>query len=230
MTDSNLNQGDEPTVGEDATHGDGESFDDDEPWANAPDPPDSLGLARGTVDLVDHREAWHAAFERERERLQATLGADAVAIAHVGSTAVRGLLAKPILDVAVGVPDLDTARAHRDRGTLADLGYAYRETDAVADRLFFARGPPTRRTHYVSLTPVDGATFREQVAFRDALRANADLRSEYADLKRELAGAHAEEREQYTTQKSAFVERVLANHTDVGVTTGRDTESDVDGT
>lgn len=188
----------------------------DEPWADAPEPPASLGLARGTVELVSHREAWHDAFERERDRLRVVLGDDALAIEHVGSTAICGLPAKPILDVAVGVPDLATVHAHRDRGTLADLGYADRETDDVPDRSFFARGPPERRTHYVSLTPIDGATFREQVAFRDALRGDDGLREAYADLKHGLAAAYGSARERYTAEKSAFVERVLAERTDAG--------------
>ena len=164
----------------------GESSGDDLPWSNAPEPPDSLGLARGTVELVEHRPEWSAAFEREDDRLREALGDD-----------------------AVGVPDLETAREHRDRGTLRGLGYEYRETDDVPDRLFFARGPPARRTHYLSLTPMEGATIREQVAFRDALRADDALRDEYADLKRDLAATHGDERARYTAEKSSFVERVL---------------------
>ncbi|NHN41895.1 GrpB family protein [Halorubellus sp. JP-L1] len=208
--------------------GDAGGIDDGEeedcPWSNAPTPPDSLGLARGTVELVPYRGAWVTAFEREAARLEAALGEDAVAVEHVGSTAVQGLPAKPILDVAVGVPDLAVARRHRERGTLRDLGYAFRGTDDVPDRLFFARGPPERRTHYVSVTPVDGETFREQVAFRDALEADDALREAYAALKRDLASTHGDERERYTAEKSAFVERVLAS---VGVQSA-DSESTTD--
>jgi GrpB-like predicted nucleotidyltransferase (UPF0157 family) len=197
--------GDERSSADDAAR----SGEDVEPWVNAPDPPDALGVARGTVELVAHQEAFRDAFEREAERLRDGLGSAARVVEHVGSTAVRELPAKPIVDVAVGVPDLETARDLRDRGTVRDLGYAYREGDDVPDRLFFARGPPECRTFYVSLAPVDGETLREQVAFRDALRANEALREEYTVLKRDLAAAHGDDRERYTAAKGDFVERVL---------------------
>jgi GrpB-like predicted nucleotidyltransferase (UPF0157 family) len=187
---------------------------DGEPWVNAPEPPEALGLARGTVGVVEHRAAFHDAFEREAERLREKLGPVACAIEHIGSTAVRGLPAKPIVDVAVGVPDLEAARDVRDRGVMHDLGYAFRGIDDVPDRLFFARGPPERRTFYASLTPVDGGTFREQVAFRDALRADDALRDEHAALKRDLAAAHGDDRDRYTAAKGEFVERVLAGADD----------------
>ncbi|WP_042663706.1 GrpB family protein [Haloferax sp. ATB1] len=187
------------------------------------EPYPSLGLARGTVELVTHDPRWREAYEREVERLRPRLGsddadsggdagssggdADGVRFEHVGSTAVPGLAAKPIVDLLVLVSDLDDAGGVAR--ALEATGYEERPDDGVPDRRFFVRGPPERRTHYLSLTEVGSDCHREQVAFRDALRADDDLAAEYERRKRRLATAHPDERSQYTNAKASFVESVL---------------------
>ncbi|WP_424008135.1 GrpB family protein [Haloferax denitrificans] len=182
------------------------------------EPSPSLGLARGTVELVAHDPRWREAYEREVERLRPRLDsddagsggsdADGVRFEHVGSTAVPGLAAKPIVDLLVLVSDRDDAGDIAR--TLEAAGYEERPDD-VPDRRFFVRGPPDRRTHYLSLTEVGSDCHREQVAFRDALRADDDLAAEYERRKRRLAEAHPDERSQYTAAKSSFVESVLGD-------------------
>ncbi|WP_435359749.1 GrpB family protein [Haloarchaeobius sp. DFWS5] len=177
------------------------------------DPDDeSLGLARNSVELVSHDESWHHAYEREADRLRAELGDELLDIEHVGSTAVCGLPAKPILDITIAVRSLPVARELRPR--IESLGYEFRPDDHVPDRLFFARGPESRRTHYLSLTPARSPTWREQVTFRDRLRGDIALRDEYADLKRRLADAFSENRSGYTAAKNQFIERVLSGDGD----------------
>ncbi|EMA01492.1 GrpB family protein [Haloferax denitrificans] len=187
--------------------------DDDRKDRSAEDaePSPSLGLARGTVELVAHDPRWREAYEREVERLRPRLCATAengVRFEHVGSTAVPGLAAKPIVDLLVLVSDRDDAGDIAR--TLGAAGYEERPDD-VPDRRFFVRGPPDRRTHYLSLTEVGSDCHREQVAFRDALRADDDLAAEYERRKRRLAEAHPDERSQYTAAKSSFVESVLGD-------------------
>ena len=196
-----------------------------------------LGLDRERVELVAHHEAWREAFESEADRLRDTLGDRIVTVEHIGSTAVSGVPAKPVLDLLVTVPaspagvdatadssDADpTARSDTERAntpetdelaaarairpTVESLGYERRET-AVAGRTFFVRGPPEARTHYLSVAPHGGRFHREKVAFREYLRANPRTAAEYARLKRELADT-ADSRDGYTDGKSAFVARVL---------------------
>ncbi|MFC7128946.1 GrpB family protein [Haloferax chudinovii] len=190
----------------------------------------SLGLARGTVGLAVHDPRWHEAYEREVERLRPRLyadnesggdadgddggnggdgcdGGEGVRFEHVGSTAVPGLAAKPIVDLLVLVSDLDDAEGVAR--ALEAAGYEERPDDDVPDRRFFVRGPPERRTHYLSVTEVGSDCHREQVTFRDALRADGDLAAEYERHKRRLAEAHPDERSQYTNAKASFVESVL---------------------
>ncbi|MFC6837175.1 GrpB family protein [Halomarina ordinaria] len=167
----------------------------------------SLGLARGTVRLEPHDERWHRAFEREAARLRDLLGPRLQRVEHVGSTAVPGLSAKPVLDLSVAVASLAVARACVPR--LERAGYQHRPGDPVADRVFLARGPADRRTHYLTLTERGSDTWHDHLAFRDALRDDPETRRAYARLKRHLAARHPTERAAYTDAKSAFVERVL---------------------
>ncbi|KAB1192217.1 hypothetical protein GJR96_01665 [Haloferax sp. MBLA0076] len=179
--------------------------DDDSAHAMADD--SGLGLARGTVELVSHNPAWYDAYEREVDRLRPRLGPNVLGFEHVGSTAVPGLAAKPIVDMLVLVADLgETGEVAR---VLADAGYEERLNDEVPDRRFFAHGPPSRRTHYLSVTERGSDCHREQVVFRDALRSNPDLAAEYEQKKRALADAHPDDRESYTDAKAKFVQSVL---------------------
>lgn len=168
----------------------------------------TIGLERGTVELRPHRPEWRRRYEAEVERLRAVAGDRLLDFEHVGSTAVEGLAAKPIIDLLAVVADLDAA---------ADLvpvleahGYEYRPNGGVDDRRFFAKGPRTDRTHYLSLCERGSEYYREAVAFRDHLRENPDVAAEYESLKRELAADHADDRAAYTERKGEFVERVLA--------------------
>ncbi|POG53927.1 GrpB family protein [Haloferax marisrubri] len=178
-----------------------------------------------------HDPRWREAYEREVERLRLRLDsddagssggnagsgggdagssggdADGVRFEHVGSTAVPGLATKPIIDLLVLVSDRDDAGGVAR--ALGAAGYEERPDDDVPDRRFFVRGPPERRTHYLSLTELGSDCHREQVAFRDALRADDDLAAEYERRKRRLAAAHPDERSRYTAAKSSFVESVL---------------------
>jgi len=127
-------------------------------------------------------------------------------IHHVGSTAVPGLEAKPIIDILVGVRDLDEARACFE--PLAEIGYLY--APYLPDEMYwFCKPDPARRTHHLHLVPVDSKRYRDELTFRDLLRKDPDLASRYAALKQELAAAHPTDREAYTEGKSNFIAAAL---------------------
>ncbi|UPV99815.1 GrpB family protein [Halorussus gelatinilyticus] len=166
-----------------------------------------VGLERGTVELYPSDPEWRRHYEAEVRRLDAVAGDRLLEYEHVGSTAVEGLAAKPIIDLLAVVPDLDTARDLVP--VLEAHGYEHRPNDDVPGRLFFAKGPRTDRTHYLSLTERDSDCYREAVAFREYLRSHPETAAAYEDLKRDLAEAHPDDRERYTAEKSEFVQRVL---------------------
>lgn len=163
-----------------------------------------LGLADGDVRLVPHSPAWADVGAAERERLLAVVHPWSDAVEHVGSTAVPGLSAKPVIDLCVGVRDL--SHAGEMVAAMASLGYDYPGDVGIPDDRVFGREPGWR-THLVHVVVRDGARWQAYLGFRDALRADPHLRDEYETLKQRLARTHAHDRFTYTQEKSAFILR-----------------------
>jgi GrpB-like predicted nucleotidyltransferase (UPF0157 family) len=159
------------------------------------------------VRIVPYDPSWPDRFEEERERLDAAIGEWVVGgIHHVGSTAVPGLAAKPVIDILAGVRDLESSRACFD--PLERLSYLY--APYRADQMhWFCKPNPSRRTHHLHLVPVGSERFRDELALRDHLRAHPETASEYAALKRRLASQFEHDREAYTAAKATFIENVL---------------------
>lgn len=159
------------------------------------------------IRLAPPDPGWPARFEAERAALEEAIGKWVEGgIHHVGSTAVPGLEAKPIIDILAGVHDLEGARACF--GPLARLGYVY--APYLPDEMhWFCKPDPARRTHHLHLAPAGSRRYREELCFRDRLRADPELAAEYATLKRHLAERHRDDREAYTEAKGAFVEAAL---------------------
>lgn len=133
-------------------------------------------------------------------------------IEHVGSTAVPGIVAKPVIDLMARVAEPD-AVVDQASGKLEALNWRYvpPELDGRPWRRFFAKVSPDgqHRLAHLHLMPAGAARWAEQLRFRDALRANPALRDEYAAVKQQLAASYADDRERYTDEKAAFVARVL---------------------
>lgn len=166
-----------------------------------------VGLARGTVELEPYDPGWQDAYAEEVERLRSVAGESITEFQHVGSTAVEGLPAKPVVDLLAVVPALERTDALVE--ALEASGYECRPDATVPDRRFLAKGPRSNRTHYLSLTEGDSGYYREAIAFRDALRADDALRDSYAARKRELAARYPKDRDSYTAAKDMFIQGVL---------------------
>ncbi len=159
------------------------------------------------IRLVPYDPDWPARFERERNVLEEAIGPWAVGgIHHVGSTAVPGLEAKPIIDILVGVEDLTFSRACFE--PLADLDYLYAPYRAQ-EMHWFCKPEPSHRTHHLHLVPVHLARFQDELSFRDRLREDPQTAGEYVELKRSLAARFPHDREAYTEAKADFIRRVL---------------------
>jgi GrpB-like predicted nucleotidyltransferase (UPF0157 family)/GNAT superfamily N-acetyltransferase len=166
-----------------------------------------LPLEDEPIRIAPYDPGWPRRFEQERAVLEATIGRWAVGgIHHVGSTAVPGLAAKPVIDILVGVESLDASRAALE--PLAGLGYLhapYREREMH----WLCKPSPSHRTHHLHLAPLDGKRFDDEIRFRDRLRADPSLAREYAALKRDLALRFGDDREAYTEAKSDFIAAAL---------------------
>lgn len=169
-----------------------------------PDHGAPLGLKHNQNLLVAHDPRWAAEFEVERTRLVGALGTTARAIEHCGSTSVAGLPAKPILDILVGVSPLaDWINCH---DPLLALGYDYAEHAGVPGHHIFGRGRDrSERTHLVHVVELGGESWVSNLAFRDALRTDGQLRDRYLALKTEAVAAAPEGRVAYNAQKQVFI-------------------------
>jgi len=169
----------------------------------------SLGgdRAEEPVRIEPYDATWPARFEEERAALLETIGDSIVAgIHHVGSTAVPGLDAKPVIDILVGVADLPGSR--RCIEPLAGLGYLY-VPYRPEEMHWFCKPDPSHRTHHLHLVPADSRRFGDELAFRDYLRLHPDVAAEYAQLKHRLADQFDHDREAYTEAKGDFIRGVL---------------------
>jgi GrpB-like predicted nucleotidyltransferase (UPF0157 family) len=157
------------------------------------------------IEIVEHDPSWAARFEAERPQLSEIFDGRAVAIEHIGSTSVPGLSAKPIVDILVGLRELELSDAEIE--AMERLGYEYLSEFGVPGRLYFRKGEP--RTHHVHVVAYDADHWKRHLAFRDALRSNPEERRRYDELKRRLA-AEGHPREVYSELKTPFIREVEA--------------------
>lgn len=167
---------------------------------------EDLGLKRGTVKLVPHKASWHRTYADEARQIQNTLHIESSSIQHVGSTSIPGILAKPILDIAIRTNSLDIVDAWIPH--LEKLDYRYKGFEPnMPQRRFFTKGPEELRKIYLHI--VDDEEFKKMTTFRDVLAANSRLAEEYSSLKQKLAITNENDRQQYTHLKNEFITNVL---------------------
>jgi GrpB-like predicted nucleotidyltransferase (UPF0157 family) len=161
------------------------------------------------VELSDYDPAWPAMFLAERQRLLSTLPALFQAIEHIGSTAIAGLAAKPIIDLMAAVASMEQARSLAE--PLSRIGYTTSAAfnASLTNRQWFMRWTDGRRTHHLHVVVQGSLEWGERIDFRDALRRDPALARRYLALKQALALAHRQDREAYTAAKSDFVRSVL---------------------
>ena len=158
------------------------------------------------IIVVPYHPRWPELFEEERARIEQAIGPWVKEIEHVGSTAVPGLAAKPIIDIMVGVRSLKDSPILVER--LSGIGYRYLpELERVFPlRRYFQKLREGRRTHQIHLVERSNSEWWERhILFRDYLREHPEATEEYAHLKRELSGRFREDREAYTRAKTEFI-------------------------
>jgi GrpB-like predicted nucleotidyltransferase (UPF0157 family) len=166
----------------------------------------------GRVTLSPYDPRWPGVFEAEKERLAKALAPYALAIEHIGSTAVPGLEAKATIDILAGIYQLSDAPRCIER--MKALGYEYvpEFEAAIPERRYFRKAlggrPEAEHLFHVHMVEVGSAFFERDLLFRDYLRGHPDTASAYTALKRELAAKHGAQREAYTDGKAAFVRSV----------------------
>jgi GrpB-like predicted nucleotidyltransferase (UPF0157 family) len=165
----------------------------------------------GSIVVSDYDPAWPAMFAQERTSLHAALDPLVLAIEHVGSTAVPGMAAKPIIDLQASVRSLSEARS-RCVERLQALGYTYlpKYEAWLPGELFFRKAPAGAWTHHLHILQADDPRWRDRLLFRDYLRNHPEAAATYAKLKRDLAAAFDDDISGYRNAKDAFVAATMA--------------------
>jgi GrpB-like predicted nucleotidyltransferase (UPF0157 family) len=160
------------------------------------------------IRLTPYDPEWSVRFEAERAALANEIGEWAVGgIHHVGSTAIPGVDAEPVIDILVGTGDLSGSRACV--APIMQLGYLPHASPDGETHSFFKPGPEHRACQ-LSVLPTAAIRYSEMLAFRDFLRADCQVAIGYAGMKRDLAGRNAADRDSYATAKAELIQVVLA--------------------
>lgn len=163
------------------------------------------------IIITEYDPRWPAMFAAEKARIIGVLGYQAIAIEHIGSTAVPGLCAKPIIDILVGV--LDMINADACTAPLQAIGYIYIPFPEFPERRFFLDGPGIGSgPHHLHMTEYGSAFWQDKVLFRNYLRSHPGAVEAYCRLKRDLAakfGADRDRYEAYTEAKTPFIQGAL---------------------
>lgn len=164
------------------------------------------------IIIVESDPHWQTQFVEETTNVRKALGnALIVAIEHIGSTAIPGLAAKPIIDLLVGVHSLELAQ--NAIPALEAIEYVYWTEDPRPGRMFFVKGMPPfgrQRTHHLHMVEVTSEFWEERLLFRDYLRSHPDQVQRYEVLKRCLANHFKSDREAYTQGKTEYVQSIVA--------------------
>ncbi|MFI7125749.1 GrpB family protein [Nonomuraea sp. NPDC050153] len=169
------------------------------------------------VEIADYDPAWQEEFARIGEALRRRLGDVAPRIDHIGSTAVPGLAAKPVIDVQVSVRSFEPPEAFRP--PLESLGLVYRADNPDLTKRYFREAPGERRTH-VHVRVLGSFSQQLSLLFRDYLRAHPGTADEYAAVKRRFAAEFRHERHRYVEAKRPFIWDALRHADDWSQITG----------
>ena len=174
-----------------------------------------IGLKRGTVELMPHQKEWVENAESTIRLLKEILGDTAVDIQHVGSTAIRSIQAKPIIDLAVGLRELSDILPHEE--ILRQQGFIFRGED-VPGQMLFVMGDFEKdtRTHHIHAVKWKSREWNHYIAFRDYLNANPEKAKLYDQRKRELALRYGDDRKSYTAGKQEIIDRLLGEAVGTG--------------
>ena len=168
----------------------------------------SIGMKRGTVYLEPHQAEWERIAEETIQTLKNILGSIAADIQHIGSTSIRTISAKPIIDIAVAVNDYELILSKRDVLEKADIIFRF---DERPEQLLFVMGDFARdtRSHHIHVVLFGSDEWNNYINFRDYLNSNMEAAREYEAVKLRLAEQYPDDRIAYTDGKQEVIDRLL---------------------
>lgn len=169
-----------------------------------------IGLKRHTVILVPHNDSWFILFDEIKKELLKLIGHLIINIQHIGSTSIKNIKAKPIIDIAILIDNLNVIS--QIISILEKNGYEYRG-DGKSDggHLFVKCSEPDVRTHHIHIVQKNDTQWDNFLYFRDKLNSDPQLAWQYNNLKEQLENKYKVNRKKYTKAKINFIRRVLMN-------------------
>lgn len=166
-----------------------------------------MALQRGIVKLENYNDNWEKEYKKEEHLLKEVLKDYIIEIHHIGSTSIKGLKAKPVIDILIVIETLDKIGEIEE--ILKSYDYENRGQQGVSDRYFFAKGKEDARTHYIHFVEPNSNTYYNQIYFKKYLIEHPEYIKEYCDLKQELCEKYADNRKEYTKGKNDFITNVI---------------------
>lgn len=167
-----------------------------------------LGLKRGTVIVEPHNSEWEISATKMINTIKSILKKDAADIQPIGSTAIKSIYAKPIVDIAVGVRSFDKILHHNDE--LSNAGIVYRGQDLPQQHLYVCGDFENDiQTHFIHVVIFESEQWNNYINMRDYLNCHEDMAKRYEALKRSLAEKYPNDRNAYTNAKSEMIEEIL---------------------
>ncbi|WP_136604848.1 GrpB family protein [Paenibacillus dokdonensis] len=160
------------------------------------------------VIVSEYDPQWATEFVLEKAKIMNALGELLLGIEHIGSTSVPGLGAKPIIDIMVGINELnDLNQTHIT--DLARIGYQFINHANFPDRRFFRRGEWRAGTHHLHVYQYKGDNWNENLLFRNYLVNHPEALNEYIKLKKDLEKRYKNDRAKYTEAKGPFIRKII---------------------
>ena len=158
------------------------------------------------VEVVPHNPKWHEAYQLESQRIINALDDNVVAVHHIGSTAIAGIYAKPIIDILVEVKDLSKLDGH---SSTECLGYEAMGEFGIRERRYFIKyDSDDQRTHHIHIFKAGSPQVERHLAFRDYMRYHSESAKEYSSLKQQLAAKHPQDIDKYMDGKDEFIKLI----------------------
>lgn len=156
------------------------------------------------IALAPHNPNWNPQFKAESATLTLIFGDNLIGIHHIGSTAVSGIQAKPIIDMMPIVWDIEQVDSQND--AMAELGYIHKGEHGIAGRRYFRKGSDEEHTHHIHVYQIGNPNIAQHLLFRDYLCEHSEKARAYDDLKTELAQRYSEDPPGYTNAKADFIQ------------------------
>lgn len=172
----------------------------------------NLGLKRNEVRIVPYTNEWNKEFVRVRGEIQKFSNIEKGRIQHIGSTAIEDSLAKPIIDIMIGVHDLDKLDSIFIAG-LKSIGFLRLKVERPSEIIFakFTDNTYEKRTHYIHVVEYEKEIWKNFIFFRDYLNDNEKARIDYMNIKLEYLKTDFIGINEYTDYKESFVKDILKN-------------------